>query len=472
VHTVSRLEDQALRRATGAELIQGNRVRVLKDAKENYPAWIEAIQSARKWVHFESYIIHEDRVGNEFAELLMAKAREGVRIRLIYDWVGSLGNTSRRFWNRLARGGVDVRCFNPLKLASPFAWVSRDHRKLISVDGRVAFISGLCVGQLWVGYPEKGVDGWRDTGIEIEGPALREIEGSFADAWEATGDPLPPSEREPPELSTQPGNVDVRIVASIPNVGGIYRLDQLVATLARRSIWLADAYFVGSTPYVQALRAAAQAGVDVRLLIPGTNDVPIMRSLSRSGLRPLLEAGIRVFEWNGPMMHAKTAVSDGVLARIGSTNLNVTSWLGNWELDVLIEDKRLARQMEDDYLEDLKQSTEVTLQKRRRLQVVRTTTKSKERSARASGPGRAAAGVMRIGHAVEAAITNSRPLGPAEAVIMFWGALLLAGVSAVSILWPSVVIYPLVTFCIWFALSLSVRGFNLWFGKPRRRSRK
>jgi cardiolipin synthase len=462
VRRIQRLEDQALSRTAGAELVHGNKLRLLKDAEENYPVWIEAIRSARKWVHFESYIIHEDPVGNQFADLLIAKASEGVNVRLIYDWVGSLGNASRQFWKRLTQGGVDVRCFNPPGLESPLGWISRDHRKLITADGKVAYISGLCVGQRWLGYPEKGIEGWRDTGVEIQGPALRQIERAFAEAWAETGDPLPSSEVEGLELDENVGDVEVRIVASVPNVGSIYRVDQLTATLAQRSIWLSDAYFVGTAAYVQTLRAAAQAGVDVRLLIPGANDVPVMRSLSRAGLRPLLEAGIRVFEWNGPMMHAKTSVVDGYRTRIGSTNLNLTSWLGNWELDVLVEDKRLAGQMEEAFIDDLKHSTEIVLRKRRRRRVVSTQQQDAiRRRWRAGGPQRAAAGVMRLSHAVEAAITDSRELGPAEAVIMFWGAALLLITAAVAILWPKVVVYPLATFCIWVALSLGVRAFKL-----------
>src|SRR5262249_52369558 len=149
------------------------------------------------------------------------------------------------------------------------------------------------------------------------------------DSWATLGSPLPLEEIPAPGEMQTAGDVPVRIVASIPNVGGMYRLDQLIATHAREFIWISDAYFVGTTSYVQTLCAAARSGVDVRLLLPGSNDLPVIRALSRSGLRPLLEAGVRVFEWNGSMMHAKTAVADGHWSRVGSTNLNVTSWMNN-----------------------------------------------------------------------------------------------------------------------------------------------
>ena len=152
----------------------------------------------------------------------------------------------------------------------------------------------------------------------------------------------------------------VRVVASMPNVAGLYRLDQLIAAVARQTLWLTDAYFVGTTSYVQALRAAAVDGVDVRLLVPGSSDIPIFVSLSRAGYRPLLEAGVRVFEWNGSMLHAKTAVADGRWARVGSSNLNVSSWIGNWELDVAVEDETFAQAMQEMYLEDLTHATEIS----------------------------------------------------------------------------------------------------------------
>src|SRR5687767_9409325 len=142
---VRTLANQAFSRAAGPPLVGGNSVRLLKDARENYPAWLEAIGAAKRHIHFESYIIHEDNTGREFADALIAKAREGVRVRLIYDWMGGFGKTSSAFWNRLRAGGVEVRCYNPPRLDSPIGWLSRDHRKMLAVDGQVGFVTGLCV---------------------------------------------------------------------------------------------------------------------------------------------------------------------------------------------------------------------------------------------------------------------------------------------------------------------------------------
>jgi len=166
------LANQMFSRAAGSPLVAGNSVRLLRDAAENYPAMLDAIRGARRAVHFESYIIHEDEAGREFAEAMCAKAREGVRVRLIYDWMGALGAARGRFWRGMRAAGVEVRCFNPPRFDSPFGWMSRDHRKLLACDGEVAFVTGLCVGQRWVGYPEKRIEPWRDTGVEIRGPAV------------------------------------------------------------------------------------------------------------------------------------------------------------------------------------------------------------------------------------------------------------------------------------------------------------
>jgi cardiolipin synthase len=290
------LAKPALSRAAGAPLIGNNNVRLLKDARQNYSVWLEAINIAKRYIHFESYIIYEDDVGQQFADALIAKAREGVRVRLIYDWMGGLGKASRRFWSRLQADGVEVRCYNPPRFDSPLGWLSRDHRKMLAVDGRVGFVTGLCIGKMWVGDSENKIEPWHDTGVEVRGPAVSEIERAFAQIWSTLGKPISALEFNDENAVQLAGNVDVRIVASQPATAGMIRLDQLVAALARKRLWLADAYFAGTASYVQALRAAANDGVDVRLLVPNSTDIPILKPLSRAGYRPLLSAGVRVFE--------------------------------------------------------------------------------------------------------------------------------------------------------------------------------
>jgi cardiolipin synthase A/B len=471
------LAEQAFWRAAGARLIPGNSARVLKDAAENYPAWLEAIESARQTIHFESYVIHEDKQGRIFADALIEKARDGVHVRLIYDWMGAFSSTSSGFWRRLREAGVEARCFNPPRLDSPFGWLSRDHRKLITVDGRIGFVSGLCVGQMWAGDERRGVEPWRDTGIEIRGPAVAELDRTFARMWAASGRPMPvevlsdsisPIRPVPsvPGYGSEDGDVALRIVASMPYSAGLYRLDQVIAAAARQTLWLTDAYFAGATPYVQALSAASRDGVDVRLLVPQATDIPLVRALSRTIYRPLLESGVRVYEWNGPMIHAKTAVADGRWARIGSTNLNPASWLSNWELDVIIEDGRIGEEMERMFLDDLENATEMVLTERQRLEPA---SKPQARSGRRRAPrrigagnsSRAAAGAIQIGRTVGAAITNRRAIGPAEARIMVAAGLSLLAASVVAVMWPRAVSWPLAVIGVWVAVSAFIRAFHL-----------
>jgi cardiolipin synthase len=452
------LWNQAFTRMAGAPARAGNRIDLLQDAAENYPAWLAAIDGARARVHFESYIIHDDAIGRQFADALAAKARSGVAVRVLYDWWGARGLRPNRLWRSLRAAGVQVRCFNPPRLGSPLAWLSRDHRKVIVVDGRIAFVTGLCVGQDWVGDPRAGKEGWRDTGVRIEGPAVVDVERAFAETWSAAGPPLSPREFPRVPDPVRAGSVTLRVIAGSPRLGSLYRLDQLIAAAAQRSLWLTDAYFAATTPYVQALRAAAADGVDVRLLVPSASDIPVLRAVSRAGYRPLLEAGVRVFEWDGPMLHAKSAVADGRWARVGSSNLNPASWLGNWELDVAVEDHQFAASMERVYEDDLTRATEIVLSARQRLRKVHDGSHRPRMAGSARG---AAAGAIGIGSALGAAIANRRTLGPAEArVLGSTGALLLALVVAVLV-WPWLVLGPSVAFGTWIGVATIVRAFRI-----------
>jgi cardiolipin synthase len=458
------LAAQAFDRAAGAPLVAGNAVRLLRDGAENFPAWLEAIRRARERIHLEVYILADDATGRTFADALVAKAREGVRVRLVYDWLGAFTKAGRSFWRRLRDGGVEVRTFNPPSLLSPLDLVRRNHRKSIVVDDEVAFVTGLCVADSWAGDAGRGIEPWRDTGVELRGPSVADVARAFADTWAETGEPLPPEEH--PRAAPPPaGDVSLRVVAGTTLATAAFRLDALVAALASRRLWLADAYFAGTVAYVQALRAAAQDGVDVRLLVPGAGtDNPVVQSISRAGYRALLEAGVRVFEWNGPMMHAKTAVADGHWARIGSTNLNVASWMGNWELDVVVEDDEFGAAMERMYEVDLASSTEIVLGARRlgRGPTVRPLVRSPRRRRRDTARARrAAAGAVRLGYTIGAAVAGRRTLGAAEAVLAGRGGVLLLLLALVTLVWPLVTAIPAALLCGWLGLSLLVKAWRL-----------
>jgi cardiolipin synthase len=454
---IRRLSDQLFSRTAGAPLVRGNAVRLLRDAAENYPAWLAAIREAQRTVHFENYILHDDAVGQRFAAAFFEKARDGVPVRVVYDWFGSLGKAFGGFWRRLREGGVDVRCYNPPRLDRPLGWIGRDHRKCLVVDGEVAFVTGLCVGRMWEGAPERGLAGWRDTGVEVRGPAVAEVAHAFADTWAATGAPLAADEVVAPGLSAE-GDLDLRVVASTPGTAGLYRLDPLVASLARRTLWLTDAYFAGTSTYVQALRSAAQDGVDVRLLVPGAgSDVPMMLAVSRAGYRALLEAGVRVFEWNGPMLHAKTAVADARWARVGSTNLNLASWMGNRELDVVVENEAFGLRMEEMFQDDIRNATEIVLRRWARVRPAGDVRVPRVRGAGGSAK-RAAAGALRIGNALGSVLAARRVHGPAERWLMAEGGLLLSVLAGVGFVWPRLLAWPLAAFSLWLGLALLARA--------------
>lgn len=452
--------DRAFARATGAEPIDGNATRLLLDADENYPAWLAAIRAARSSILFESYIVDDDEIGREFAAALAERARANVSVCVIYDWLGSHG--SGALWGLLREAGAQVRGFNPPRFSSPLEWLSRDHRKTIVVDGTIGFVSGLCVSAKWCGNPGRSLEPWRDTGIELRGPAVRELVAAFADVWRACGGPaLPEVAGVPDGPGVRAGDVRVRVVAGEPNETGTYRLDLVIASLARQYLWLTDAYFVGTAAYVQALAAAARDGVDVRLLVPGASDIPVVSAVSRSGYRPLLDAGVRVYEWDGTMLHAKTAVADGIWARVGSTNLNFASWTGNYELDVAIEDAEFAERMAAQYEADLARATEIVLTPRNRVRPAEPAAVHDARRALSGSAGRAAAGAVSVGSTLGAALTNRRILGAAEAGLLARVGAVFIAVAAIAAAWPQLVAWPLGVLAGWMGLAWMARSYTL-----------
>ena len=461
----------AMTRAAGAPAIEGNSVTLLRDAAENFPAWKSAIENAQRTILFECYIVADDAVGREFAGILAERARAGVKVAVVVDWLGCW--SSLKIWHDVRAAGGEVRVFNPPRLSSPLGWLSRDHRKTIVVDGTVGFVSGLCVSARWLGDPARELEPWRDTGIEIRGPAIAALEVAFADVFgSCAGAPLAEALITQTKAIPRAGDVRMHVIANEPNVAGTFRMDLIVASIARRNLWLTDAYFVGTTPYVQALRSAARDGVDVRLLVPGSSDIPALSPLSRSQYRPLLEAGVRVFEWNGTMLHAKTAVADGLWARVGSTNLNLASWLSNFELDVAIEDRGFAERLAAQYEEDLTRSTEIVLTPRNRVRRANapspqspSAARAQARRAMSGSAGRAAAGAVSVGSALGAALTNRRTLGPAEAGLLFIMAVTAAVIGIVAALWPRIVAWPLAVIAIWFGAAWAVKAYAVRHGR-------
>jgi len=449
------LAAQALDRATGVEPVAGNAVELLIDGRANFDTWLAAIHTARSSVFLENYIIRDDEVGRAFRDALAARAAAGVRVAVIRDWLGCLGETRAAFWRPLLDAGGEVRVFNPPRLDSPFGWLGRDHRKLLVVDGAIGFVSGICLSQKWLGDPARGIAPWRDTGVAIRGPACADLEHAFKATWASLGAAIDIDNAVPAAC----GEIDLRVIATEPAHASVYRSDLYIAAMARKTLWLTDAYFVGVAPYVQALRAAALDGVDVRLLVPGASDLAFVARLSHAGYRPLLEAGVKVYEWNGSMIHAKTAVADGRWARVGSSNLNLASWLTNCEIDVAVENEVFAAQLAEQYLCDLDNATEVVLDER--LRPTRTRRRVHQARGGRGSSSRAAAGTLRLVNTVGAAIDDRRALGSAEAGLLPPAALLLIVIATAAAIWPRIIAWPLALLAAWVGASLLLRWRKL-----------
>src|SRR5690606_3379226 len=206
---------------------------------------LSAIAAAKERIYFESYIIHDDAQGDIFAEALIEKARAGVDVKVIYDWLGGFGKTRRRYWRKLRKAGIEVRCFNPPSFGDPMRVLSRDHRKCLIIDGDTAFVSGLCVGQAWVGDEAKNIPPWRDTGVRTHGAAVADVGAACGEVWAVCG-----AARDPKHITTRSalpaeGDTSVRIIRSTPGGSHVHRIDQLMASAVQRAMWLADGYFIG-----------------------------------------------------------------------------------------------------------------------------------------------------------------------------------------------------------------------------------
>ncbi len=460
------LSARAFCRVADAQQSSGNRVRLLRDGPQAFPAWLEAIGNARSQVHLENYILQEDALGQRFADALIAAARRGVRCQIIVDWLGCLKRSSSKFWQQFRDAGIELRHYNPPHLTDPLRWISRDHRKVLVVDGEVAFTGGLCIGHDWMGDAALNIPPWRDTAIEIRGPAVSHIDAAFADSWAAAGSRRYRSPDIPPASSLGADGeegVDISVVAGRPDGLSLYRLEQLVAEIAGRSLWLTDGYFVATTAYVRALANASKAGVDVRLLVPGSSNWPLVGALSKSAYRPLLQAGVRVFEWNGPMVHAKTAVADGVWTRIGSSNSNLASWVTNRELDVTIKDHDLARQMEAMFEADMENSTEVVLALGR-TGLAKPVSSDGDGSSRGSGTSasRFFSGAIGIGSTLTASFSRRRELHPEESLVVLSGGIALLALGLFAIFLPHLIAWIIAVIAIWPGVILLIQALKLW----------
>jgi cardiolipin synthase len=363
---------RGLWRIAAADVSSGNRVALLQDGPATFDAMCDAIDEARDTIVLEAYIFRSDETGQRIADRLIAAAKRGVKVRLLTDWIGMRG-IKGSFLAALRKARVTHRVFNAPGFRPWLGLVPRDHRKLLVVDCRIGLTGGVGIGNEWIGKTKHHRGHWRDTAVRIEGPAANDMQQAFDTMWErarkrerrgshrltrraARGAHLDPS-NAPPAL--------VGIVEGEPLKLRIARALQTQAISAERSIWIATAYFAPSWSEVEALTGAARDGVDVRILVPSRNDHPWVTLLTRRYYRRLLTNGVRIWEWQGTMMHAKTSVVDGRWVRVGSTDFNPLGVAINFELDAVIEDATLGAQAEAMFLRDLDHSVEITMRSRK-----------------------------------------------------------------------------------------------------------
>ena len=353
---------------TESPLTKGNKVSLLADGLATYAAMFKVIEKAKDHINLESYIIEDDETGRKFADLLLQKQAEGVQVNVIYDSVGSM-NTPASFFQRLRDSGIKVVGFNPLNpLADRDKWglTHRDHRKILIVDGKVAIIGGINISKVYSSSPfkrkrnEKATVHWRDTDIQIEGPAVAEFQKLFFDTWQKQKGPELSGRNYFPDLKEQ-GNALVRVVGSTPGQDNRVTFIMYVSaiTFAEHSIHMTNSYFIPDDQIVTALTEAAERGVDVKIILPGVTDSKLALYAQRYHYSGLLRSGVKIYEHSTSLLHAKTAVVDKVWSTVGSTNMDFLSLLNNDEVNAVILSKEFAIEMEKMFAGDLENSKQI-----------------------------------------------------------------------------------------------------------------
>ncbi|KUG22671.1 cardiolipin synthetase [hydrocarbon metagenome] len=357
---------------TESPLTRGNKVGLLINGPATYAAMFAAIRSAKDHINLETFILEDDEIGKKFTDLLLQKQKEGIQVNIIYDSMGSI-TTSESFFQRLRDEGIQVVEFNPVKpLKGHLKWlmVNPDHRKILIVDGKVAISGGVNISNVYSGRPSgrKKVKGeplpWRDTDIQIEGPAVAEFQKLFMDTWSKQDGPKLSEPDYYPDLK-EAGNALVRVVGSTPGTDNRITFIVYVAaiTFAERSIYLTNAYFVPDKQILKAFTDAAGRGVDVKIMLPSNTDSQIVLNAARHNYSELLKAGVKIYERRNVVLHAKTAVIDGVWSTVGSTNLDSLSLLSNDEVNAVVLSREFAVEMERMFANDLVQSDQIELDK-------------------------------------------------------------------------------------------------------------
>lgn len=355
---------------SGHPLTSGNRAELLIDGPAANEAMFKAISHAKDHINLETFTFSDDQIGRQFADLLLQKQAQGVQVNLIYDSFGSIG-TPPEFFQRLKNGGVKVLEFNPvnpLKTKKEMRVTQRDHRKAMIVDGKIAFTGGVNISSVYSKNPSALADertwrweGWRDTNVQIEGPAVAQVQKLFLETWSnEKGPTLAPRDYFPP-LEWK-GKDLLEIIGSTPGERNRLTYVMYVSAIKKSEdfIHMTMAYFVPDRQTKEGLMDAAQRGVDVRLILPSSSDSDLTFYAGRSHYEDLLESGVKLYERQAAILHAKTAVIDNVWSTVGSTNFDLWSFMRNDEINAIILSVGFAKEMEELFKKDLAESKEVT----------------------------------------------------------------------------------------------------------------
>ena len=362
-------------------LVVGNKVELLIDGPSTYDSMFAAIGAAKDHINMETYILEPDEIGQRFVDALLVKQRAGVQVNLIYDSVGSLSTPKQFFQPLIDAGGnvLEYNPINPLKVRKGWEINERDHRKLLVVDGRIAYVGGINISSVYSSgsfggsfsrsarvkktQPKQDSLSWRDTHLRMEGPVVAEFQKLFMATWEKQkGDALGGREYYP-QLGNM-GSEVVRAIGSLPSDPYSLIYVTLVSAInsAESRIDITNAYFIPDAQLLAALKDAVARGVDVRLLLPGKSDSNLVFYASRSFYQELLSSGVKIYERRDALLHSKTSMIDGVWSTVGSTNLDWRSFLNNQEINAVMLGQDFGNRMQAMFEQDLKASKQITLE--------------------------------------------------------------------------------------------------------------
>lgn len=342
-------------------LLPGNKIDLLQNGDEYFPAMLEAIREARKTVNFEAYIVYSDFIGDQFRDAFCERARSGVEVRVLLDGIGSGWRLKNSDVRLMKDAGCKFAYYHPTHSWRVDRTNRRTHRRILVTDGKLGFTGAVGFAQKWSGHAQDK-DHWRDAQMRIEGPLVGKLQAAFQEHWVKTfGEALTGAHQFPALASA--GDLKAQVVMSRSfSVAPVPLLEGVAFTAAQKNIWITNSYCTPTSDQVEQLVKAVQRGVDVRIILPGpNNDQPLTKSAGRAAYGQMLEGGVKIFEYQPTMIHEKSMVIDGLFSMFGSSNLDARSSEINEELDVVVYDQKFGREMETVFEKDLKQSREYTL---------------------------------------------------------------------------------------------------------------